>query len=44
MVTDTQQMAQANFLLQFVGDPFFDGREIRLRRAAGGAPSSRSTS
>lgn len=31
MVTDTQQMAQANFLLQFVGDPFFDGREIRLR-------------
>ncbi len=31
MVTDTQQMAQANFLLQFVQDPFFDGREIRLR-------------
>lgn len=31
MVTDTQQMAQANFLLQFAGDPFFDGREIRLR-------------
>jgi chaperonin GroES len=31
MVTDTQQMAQANFLLQFAQDPFFDGREIRLR-------------
>ena len=31
MVTDTQQMAQANFLLQFATDPFFDGREIRLR-------------
>lgn len=31
MVTDTQQMAQANFLLQFIGDPFFDQREIRLR-------------
>jgi len=31
MVTDTQQMAQANFLLQFSNDPFFDGREIRLR-------------
>jgi chaperonin GroES len=31
MVTDTQQMAQANFLLQFASDPFFDGREIRLR-------------
>lgn len=31
MVTDTQQMAHANFLLQFAGDPFFDGREIRLR-------------
>jgi chaperonin GroES len=31
MVTDTQQMVQANFLLQFANDPFFDGREIRLR-------------
>ncbi len=31
MVTDVQQMAQANFLLQFASDPFFDGREIRLR-------------
>jgi chaperonin GroES len=31
MVTDVQQMAQANFLLQFAQDPFFDGREIRLR-------------
>lgn len=31
MVTDAQQMAQANFLAQFMADPFFDGREIRLR-------------
>jgi chaperonin GroES len=31
MVTDAQQMAQANFLSQFLPDPFFDGREIRLR-------------
>lgn len=31
MVTDAQQMAQANFLAQFLSDPFFDGREIRLR-------------
>lgn len=31
MVTDAQQMAQANFLSQFMQDPFFDGREIRLR-------------
>jgi chaperonin GroES len=31
MVTDVQQMAQANFLAQFMGDPTFDQREIRLR-------------
>ena len=31
MTTDIQQMAQANFLAQFLGDPFFDQREIRLR-------------
>jgi chaperonin GroES len=31
MVTDAQQMAQANFLAQFLEDPHFDGREIRLR-------------
>jgi len=31
MTTDVQQMAQGNFLAQFLGDPFFDQREIRLR-------------
>lgn len=31
MVTDVQQMAQANFLAQFLGDPFYDQRELRLR-------------
>lgn len=31
MVTDAQQMAQANFLSQFLPDPFFNGREIRMR-------------
>ena len=31
MVTDAQQMAQANFLSQFLDDPHFDSREIRLR-------------
>lgn len=31
MVTDAQQMAQANFLLTFKDDPFFDTREIRHR-------------
>lgn len=31
MTTDVQQMAQANFLAQFLGDPFYDQRELRLR-------------
>ncbi len=31
VVTDIQQMARANFLLQFANDPFFDGLEIRRR-------------
>ncbi len=30
-VTDIQQMARANFQLQFANDPWFDGREIRRR-------------
>lgn len=31
MVTDAQRMAQAEFLLQFLGDPYFDPRESRKR-------------
>lgn len=31
MVTDAQQMAQANFLSQFMTDPYCDGMEIRRR-------------
>lgn len=31
IVTDMQQTARANFLLQFAADPFFNGKEIRRR-------------
>lgn len=37
VVTDMQKMGQANFLLQFKDDPWFNAREVRLRALQAGA-------